>query len=151
MCCLKGNNIFFLGIKDWVESNSVLYIQVISENKTNTTQVQIIEHKTVDRCKVLLPIWIQTLIRENNKKWNLTFRSIKNGKYFHLLNVLVNWQQRNLFKCSCPITACVLSNKLLQRYICLVTIFYRGQPELKEKIALCVGLIGGILGNEAGR
>ena len=28
---------------------------------------------------------------------------------------------------------------------------YRGQPELKEKIALCVGLIGGILGNEAGR
>lgn len=29
--------------------------------------------------------------------------------------------------------------------------FYRGQPELKEKIAICVGLIGGILGNEAGR
>jgi len=28
---------------------------------------------------------------------------------------------------------------------------YRGQPELKEKVALCVGLIGGILGNEAGR
>jgi len=30
-------------------------------------------------------------------------------------------------------------------------IFCRGQPELKEKIAMCVGLIGGILGNEAGR
>ncbi|XP_020622713.1 serine/threonine-protein kinase SMG1-like isoform X1 [Orbicella faveolata] len=30
-------------------------------------------------------------------------------------------------------------------------LFERGQPELKEKVALCVGLIGGILGNEAGR
>ena len=29
--------------------------------------------------------------------------------------------------------------------------FFRGLPELKEKVANCVGLIGGILGNEAGR
>lgn len=28
---------------------------------------------------------------------------------------------------------------------------FRGQPELKEKIATCGGIIGGILGNEAGR
>lgn len=33
----------------------------------------------------------------------------------------------------------------------VVATFCRGQPELKEKIATCVGLIGGILGNEAGR
>ena len=28
---------------------------------------------------------------------------------------------------------------------------FRGQPELKEKIASCVGVIGGVLGGEAGR
>ena len=28
---------------------------------------------------------------------------------------------------------------------------FRGQPELKEKIASCVGVIGGVLGSEAGR
>jgi len=33
----------------------------------------------------------------------------------------------------------------------LLQLFYRGQPELKEKVATCFGLIGGILGNEAGR
>ena len=43
---------------------------------------------------------------------------------------------------------CVYTNSI---YFPTIFSYYRGLPELKEKVANCVGLIGGNLGNEAGR
>ena len=46
-----------------------------------------------------------------------------------------------------------LNHNIYTNSIYFPTIFsyYRGLPELKEKVANCIGLIGGNLGNEAGR
>ena len=58
---------------------------------------------------------------------------------------------------------CLKGNIIISGTVCCSIVFYitseliyshnffRGLPELKEKVANCVGLIGGILGNEAGR
>ena len=47
---------------------------------------------------------------------------------------------------------CVTYNRKIQRKLNFYHHnIFRGQPELKEKIASCVGVIGGVLGGEAGR